>query len=184
VVTLFATGVLGVGSSSSGVSPTPTTIPVSASSLYSRVYKLVVKQLGPGYPNPQRLVALQLSTVRPEGQQPTTTEGGSALSDYRSLYIEYRLLDHPLRSWRLKTAKSEVFTLLKVLYTSGLPIYNVELDGQFMLPDHGKLREERALLAYIDHVTAGTIPWRTWGRDHEGQVWGILPFKSVDPRFA
>jgi hypothetical protein len=181
VVTLFATGVFNLGSTPSAIPPPPTAPVVPVSTLRTNVQKLVTKQLGPGYPNPNRLISLLVLPVRPANGSP---ESITALARYRSLYIEYRLLDHPLRAWRLKTAKSEVFSLLHALYTSGLPVYNVELDGRFMLPDHGQIREERALFAYIDFEAASRIPWRSWGREHEGQVWNLLPVKSVDPRFA
>lgn len=181
MVTLFATGALNLGSGTSVSLPPPANVGIGPQQFHVRAQRIVQNVLGPGYPNPKRLIQLLLLQVHLPSGPP---DSPYSLENYRSLYIEYRLLDHPLRTWRLRTAKSEVFSLLRALYTSGLPIYDVELDGRFMLPDHGKLREERALLAYVDRTTADSIPWKRWGRDHENQVWSMLPVKSVDPRFG
>jgi hypothetical protein len=181
VVTLFATGVLNLGSSSSApTGPTPTTN-ATTQQLYDRVEKIVQKQLGPGYPNSNRLIWLGLQQVRLPSGIPDIPY---PLQNYHSLYIEYWLLDHPLRAWRLRTAKAEVFSLLRALYISGLPIYNVELDGRFSFLEKGHMRQEQALYVDINRATANSIPWRRWGREHEGQLWKMLPYKSVDPRFA
>ncbi|HEX6508875.1 MAG TPA: hypothetical protein VF221_14705 [Chloroflexota bacterium] len=142
-----------------------------------------MRELGQ-YPNVKvpRLVQLRLDPVAPYIPEYQATRLPKKL---RSVFIEFRLYDHPLgKSWRLRSAKADVFTLLKALYTSRLPVYGVELVGIFPLPSGNTRKDTRALVAFIDHPTAARIPWRRWGRDEETRVWSLLDFKHVDPRFA
>jgi hypothetical protein len=73
---------------------------------------------------------------------------------------------------------------MKALYTSSLPIYDVRMVGRFPLPSGKKVVEQQALVAFIDHKRADSIPWRRWTRKQEGQLWSVLNYKRVDPRFA
>jgi hypothetical protein len=77
-----------------------------------------------------------------------------------------------------------VFALMKMIYTSDLPIYDTELIGMFPLPSGKHVVNSEAVVAYETHIGATHIPWRSWGRESEGLLWTKLPYKSVDPRFA
>jgi hypothetical protein len=58
------------------------------------------------------------------------------------------------------------------------------MEGLFPVKNGKSTKERRVLVAYIDRHTAGTIPWKHWGRDKEGRLWSLLPYKYRDPRFA
>jgi hypothetical protein len=186
LLTLISTGfVAPSGSSSPHVTPTvaPST-PVADSLLKQRVSKIVSRQLGTDYPtlNGSRLTDLQIlpsEPLMPESPRPRVFTSG------RSVYIRFRLYDHPLgKAWRLKAAKADVFAVMKALYTSSLPIYNVEMEGTFPLRLGNVVKERRALVVIMDHFTAATIPWNRWGRESEGRLWNLLTYASVDPQFA
>jgi hypothetical protein len=185
LLTLVATGTLNHGSAAPIARATlPPVQPVGDAQLYQSVQKLVIRQLGQAYPNVKlhRLVQLRLdpvsSALDPEARTGISTHA-------RSVFIEFRLYDHPLgKSWRLRSAKADVFTLLKALYTSRLPIFDVELVGIFPLRQGTVVRDSRALVAFIDHPTANRIPWRHWGRENEARLWALLDYKHLDARFA
>jgi len=150
--------------------------------MQDRLAKIITRQLGPADPVPAKTRLLKLSlTSIVSSQQP---EGPSiTLRHYRSVSIVFRCNDHPFgRAWRLRAAKSDVFLVLKGLYTSGLPVYDVEMVGLFPLRP-GK-SDQRAVTVYIDHDTAASIPWKSWGRDHEAALWSRLTYAHVDARFA
>jgi hypothetical protein len=162
----------------------PPAKPVGDALLYQSVRRVVIRQLGEAYPNVKlrRLIQLRLdpisSALDPEAR-------ASVPPNSRSVFIEFRLYDHPLgKSWRLRSAKADVFSVLKALYTSRLPIYDVELVGIFPLRNGKVVEDSRALVAFIDHPTANRIPWRRWGRDNEGSLWALLDYKHLDPRFT
>jgi len=184
-VALIATGV--VNHTAPTVQP-PATLPpansVAASQLHSRVQNIVNHQLGSAYPLQRGPRLVHLSLVHSESLlQPPTSPKIS--SHYRSVYLTIRLNDHPLgRSWRLRAAKADVFQLLKALYTSRLPIYRVQITGIFPLRRGRTAAEQQVLVAVMNHPTAERIPWKRWGRDHESQLWAMLDYKVVDPRFS
>lgn len=96
--------------------------------------------------------------------------------------MTFRLNDHPLgRSWRLREAKADVFALLKSIYTSGLPVYNTELVGQFAPAGH---KSYTAVVAYLTYQTATRLPWKRWGRTSEGRLWNLLDYRDVSARFG
>lgn len=184
IVTLIITGTVATGGSSTPVHVTlPPSTPVADSVMYAKVRRILVRELGAGYPNAKqpRLESLSLVPVAPPVGAPGSQE---RLLDYRSIFVRFRLNDHPLgRVWRLKTAKADVFLVLKALYTSQLAVYNVQLDGSF--PLGGNTRHGHpAMVACIDHHTASRIPWKRWGRENEDRVWLLLTCRYVDPRFA
>jgi hypothetical protein len=184
VVTLIATGVISHTSASG--KPPPTLAPpasVPDPQLYQRAKNIAIKQLGPSASaNKQpRFVSLKVLPAPPP-TGPTPPEGTRR---YSSLELIFRLYDHPLgRSWRLRAAKADIFAVMKALYTSSLPIYDVRMVGRFPLPSGKKVTEQQALVALLDHRTADSIPWRRWTRKQEGQLWSVLSYKRVDPRFA
>lgn len=185
LLTLIATGTLNHASqAASPVATLPPAKSVGESQLYQNVRRVVVRQLGQAYPNVKlhRLIQLRLdpisSALDPEARSSVPLHS-------RSVFIEFRLYDHPLgKSWRLRSAKADVFSLLKALYTSRLPIYDVELVGIFPLRNGRVVQESRALVAFMDHPTADRIPWRRWGRDNEARLWNLLDYKHLDARFA
>jgi hypothetical protein len=185
LLTLIATGTLNHNSQpSTPLATLPPAKAVGDAVLYQSVRRVVIRQLGQEYPNVKlhRLIQLRLDPV----SSPLDPEArGSVPSNSRSVFIEFRLYDHPLgKSWRLRSAKADVFSVLKALYTSRLPIYGVELVGIFPLRNGNVVQDSRALVAFIDHPTANRIPWRRWGRDNEGRLWSLLDYKHLDPRFA
>ena len=185
LLTLVATGTVNHAAGSPPVHATlPPARPVSDASLYVSVRKLVNRELGQAYPNVKlnRLIQLRLDPVNsaldPESRLQVPVHA-------RSVFIEFRLYDHPLgRSWRLRSAKADVFSLLKALYTSTLPVYDVELVGVFPLRNGKSVQDARALVAFIDHPTANRIPWRRWGRENEARLWALLDYKHLDARFG
>jgi hypothetical protein len=185
LLTLVATGTLNHSSPAATAPATlPPTRPVGDAQLYQNVRRIVIRQLGQAYPNVKlhRLIQLRLDPVS-SALDPEARSGVASHS--RSVFIEFRLYDHPLgKSWRLRSAKADVFSVLKALYTSRLPIYDVELIGVFPLLNGKVLQDSRALVAFIDHPTADRIPWRRWGRDNEARLWTLLDSKHLDPRFA
>jgi hypothetical protein len=191
IVTLLATGTFFRASKdNTAAPPTPaTSLPtppgtVQPSAMEVRIRAIVLRQLGPGISGQKtgRLVSLQLQPVElvPSRFLPTRLD-----PRYRSVVVVFRLLDHPLgKVWRLRGAKADVFGLMKALYTSGLAIYNVDLLGQFPLPQGKVVRDTRAIDAYMSHDQAEHIPWKRWDRTHEGQCWSLLSYKYVAPGFA
>lgn len=151
--------------------------------IYLSVQRIVDRQLGPSTVQRQsRLEKLRLLHVRPVEALSTQLRG---LSKYRSVFIRFRLNDNPLGpAWRLRTAKSDVFALLKALYTSGLPIYDTLLVGTFPLTAGKVTRETQAMTAYETYDAARLIPWKRWGRENEALLWSELSNKTVDPRFG
>jgi hypothetical protein len=185
LVTLIATGTVGGGSASPSTPSTlPLATPVADAQMYDRVRKLVVRQLGLSYPT-GKVPRLQRLTLVPAGPYRHGLGVPDSQATFRSVYIEFRLNDHPLgRTWRLRTAKADIFAVFKALYTSLLPIYNVEMDGSFTVRDRGAQVSRNVLVARINHHTADGIPWKRWGRDNEARLWTMLSIHYVDPRFA
>lgn len=185
ILTLLATGILSSNTSSSSAPATlPAATPVADSLMYDRIRKIVLQKLGPAYPVEKAPRLVQLTLI-PAGPDESTTGNSDSRSGLRSVFIRFHLNDNLLgRVWRLKTAQADVFAVLKALYTSQLEIYNVELEGMFPINVGKSLKERSVLIAFMDHHTAGTIPWRRWGRDHEAQVWRTLAYKYVSTQFA
>lgn len=185
LLTLVATGTVNHSTGTATPQATlPPPKPVGDALLYRSVRRVVIKQLGQAYPNVKqpRLIQLRLDPVISalDPVSPVTIP-----ARFRSVFIEFRLYDHPLgKSWRLRSAKADVFSLLKALYTSNFPIYDVELVGVFPLRNGKVLQDTRALVAFIDHPTANRIPWKRWGRDNEARLWALLDYKHLDSRFA
>jgi hypothetical protein len=186
LLTLVASG-LALRPGGSAATPPTAAPPVSVSDsvLRHRIAQIVSRQLGPMPSDPRKsrlsgvsLMPAELSDVPPEPATRTTP--------YRTVYIVFRLNNNPFGSaWRLKSARADVFTVMKALYTSRLPIYDVTMAGRYPLPSpKGKSALRRAVLVSLDHRTASSIPWRHWSRGHEQQLWNMLAFKWVDPRFA
>ncbi len=186
VVTLVVTGLFGSGSTPTTVRATLTpATPVGEALLKEKVKHVVVRQLGLGYPNGKvpRLVDLELYPAGPSYPVPDVSP--ERLSRYRTVYIKFRLVDHPLgRVWRLRAAKGDIFKVLHALYTNPLGVYNVDMVGIFPLKEGSGAKVENALIAIMDHSTAETVPWKRWGREDEGRLWSILSYHYLDPRFA
>jgi hypothetical protein len=187
LATLVVTGVFGTGSSRSTGNITatlPPATPVADTQMYAAVNRIVTRELGQTYAGGKvaRLKSLQIDVAGSLNNQPLPA---NRLSAKKSVYIEFRLYDNPLgRSWRLRTAKSDVFNVMKSLYLSQLPIYNIEMVGFYHLKGGNPASEDSALVAYMDHSVAQHIPWKHWGRDQEARVWTLLAYHYVDPRFA
>jgi hypothetical protein len=182
-VTLLATGIFTHASHSGGTAtPAPTPKPVADAALHAQIQRIVSRQLGKFTDNRQlRLVSLRLLRVR--SLEALTDSVGVAR--YRSVYLEFRLNDNPLGpTWRLRTAKADIFDVLKALYSSGLPVYDTLLIGMYPLKRANQTKDTQAVVAYETHDDANRIPWKQWGRENEGTVWNDLSYKSVDPRFA
>lgn len=113
-------------------------------------------------------------------------DGGDRLDKYRTVFISFRLLNHPLGpAWRLKEAKGDVFRVMRSLFSSTLPVYDVELQGFYPIANKkGAVALQPVLVAYLDHQTASRIPWKRWGREYEGRLWTMLTQQWVDARFA
>jgi hypothetical protein len=184
-VTLIATGVISHTSASSPPPPTPTVAPGIPDPLfYQRAKAIAVKQLGPSASTSTlpRFVALRLLPAVPNRSGVVPAEG---LLQYKSIELTFRLYDHPLgKVWRLRAAKADIFAVMKALYTSTLPVYNVAMIGRFPLPRGKNTVEQTALQAFMEYGTANKIPWRLWSRRHEGELWNRLTRKRVDSRFA
>jgi hypothetical protein len=185
LVTLLATGTLARSSQTASPPATlPPASPVGNALLYQNVKKIAVRVLGPASTDVHetRLVTLRVDPLAPYAAE---FQNEGLPRNMRSVFIEFRLYDHPLgKAWRLRAAKADVFGLLKALYTSRLPIYDVELAGDFPVISGKKLVETRVMLVFMGYHTAGLVPWKRWGRDNEGRVWNMLDFKHVDSRFA
>ncbi len=181
--TLLATGVFDRTGRHTQAASLPTPVSVQSGVVYSRVWNLATRTLGPFTNRKQpRLISVKLVKVHSlEAVADQTTNFGT----YRSVFIVFRLNDHPLgKSWRLKAAKADVFTLMKAIYTSDLPVYDAELIGQYPLPSGKTSQVAEAVVAYETHDDASQIPWKSWGRDNEARLWNELPYKNIDPRFG
>ncbi|MGH2444284.1 MAG: hypothetical protein ACRDFX_14100, partial [Chloroflexota bacterium] len=184
-VTLAASGVLARTSGHAAPVATPiVTRPVVQSVLWTRVHKIVTRELGPFTDAKQnRFVSLGLSHVH--DYEVTGHQPAGDVAAYRSVSLVFRLNDHPLgKVWRVRAARADVFTVMKGLYVSGLPIYDIHMIGLFALPSNGKKRETEAVRVYESYAAANRIPWKRWGREHETALWNSLSFKYVDPRFG
>lgn len=184
-VTLLASGLIirPATTAAPAATPPPATV-VADSDLRDRVVKVASRVLGPMPTDPKRSRVLQVEIlpIEPLDARPRYRP----TAGYRSVYIKFRLYNHPFGpSWRLKTARGDVFDLLKALYTSRLPIYDVDLDGVFPLPvKHGKTKLLPAVQAQMSNAVAARIPWKRWGRADEAKLWAQLPYKWVSPNFA
>jgi hypothetical protein len=191
VLTLVATGTIGRSTAALQLTPTipPATIPpptttVAEAQMQKEIKRIAGRQLGlePSSAKTPRLLDVKL---RPAIVHLLDPESASPFGHYRSVDLEFTLNDHPLgRAWRLKAAKSDVFSVMKALYTSGLPIYNVEMVGKFPLRSGKVLKPRTAVIAYLEFYRASKIPWHRWDRGKESQVWSMLTYHWVDPRFA
>jgi hypothetical protein len=184
IVALAASGVLARPSAARQVQATPSTpVPVKSvrdEAMESQLARLANRVLGPDPAGPKsRFLGVQVTNVSTLdlGLVPAGTQ-----HHYRSVMLTFRLNDHPLGpTWRLREAKADVFALMKSLYMSGLPVYNAELIGKF---SKGSQHSYDAIIAYMTFQTAEKIPWKRWGRTHEGQLWSMLDYQSIDRRFA
>lgn len=152
-----------------------------------RIEKVVARVLGPGGYPPQarsRLISVNLLPAVPDLGPPTYI-GEERLRRFRSVLITFRLNNHPLGpSWRLKAAQADVFGVMKTLYTSQLPVYDVHMVGDFPLKQGNSVKSQPAVVVDMDYFTASRIPWKRWGREAEGRLWSTLARHYVDPRFA
>ncbi len=158
----------------------PPTAGVGSRQLYLQVRRIVVAKLGPALPDQHvtRLRSLQLLPVQ-------DAPGRFKHTQYRSVAIVFRLYNHPLGPvWRVRAAKADVFAVMKALYTSGLPVYNVDLQGQFPVKVGKVIRVAPVLRADMPYRVASRLPWKHWGRDVESRLWALLPQKWIDPRFG
>lgn len=183
-MTLAASGAVGSGSHSAQPAPTlPPATSVSDTQLYAKLSRIVTRTLGPGPGQTRtRLLSIQVETPVSDFIPP---ESPHRLSQYRSVTITFRLNDHPLGPlWRMKAARADIFGVMKALYTSQLPIYDVQMNGVFPVRKSNKIRTQTVVVAYLDHYTASQIPWKRWGREAEGRLWAMLTDHYVDPAFA
>lgn len=186
VVTLLATGAISSRSASPSATATSGRAPVLApdSVMMARVRRLVTRQLGLAYPD-VRKPRLQSLELFPAGPLILGTDSSSRVSTFRSVFIRFRLNDHPLgRTLRFRAAQADVFQTLKALYTSPLPIYNVEMDGTFPFHRANGVQEKVVLRAIMDHGTAQHVAWSQWGRARETRFWRLLAYTSVNRQFA
>jgi hypothetical protein len=183
--TLLLTGTVFRASNGPPATTTPSTvIPrnlISApTGMYDKVRRMLVRQLGPAYPDTrvQRLVQLDLL---PSESDQANSQG------YRSLLVIFRLNDHPLgKVWRLRAAEADIFEVMKALYTSQLPIYSVRMEGLFPLQVNNHTQLVRALRAFMTHKAAARIQWDHWdrNRDTEARLWKLMTQKFVAKGFA
>lgn len=183
LVTLAATGVFSHASKPSASPTLPPVRLVGDPQLWAAVHRLATQKLGPFTDEKRaRLVAVNLSPI---SSLEALADPRLSISKYRSAKIVFRLNNHPLgASWRFKAAKADVFALLKALYTSDLPIYDVELIGIFPVSSGKTIAERQVMTAYETHDAAARIPWRRWGRDKEAALWSQLTYRQVNPKFA
>lgn len=184
VFALIAMGAVARGGSSKAVSTLPPATTVADTEMRRSVTRIVTRTLGPGYPDSKqaRLVKVTLLGATAGFGIP---EEPALAAGYRSVYITFRLNDHPLgRAWRLRAARADVFAVMKALYTSGLPVYDVGITGLYPTDPSNLSKESRVLVVYMDHSTADKIPWKRWGREHEARLWQELPYKSISSIFA
>lgn len=183
ILTLLLTGVM--NRSNHAAVPASPTLPTPSQPreqlMYSQINRLVLSKLGPSDTNQKtsRLISLHLL--------PVDIAGGDPYADarYRTVAIIFRLYDHPLGpAWRVRAAKADVFAVMKALYTSGLPVYDTEMQGRFPLPSGKQYRAQTVLEAFMSYQVASHIPWKHWARDQEGQLWNLLPYKYIDRRFS
>jgi hypothetical protein len=157
---------------------------LSERALKARVEHIVSRVLGPLPSNPKksRLLEVQVYPVTSRDLGP-----GEILrfTGYRSLLLVFRLNNHPFgKSWRVRAAQADVFSILRALYTADLSVYDVQLTGEFPLDPKHPHALQPALRTYMAYETASLIPWRRWGRDDEGRVWNLLASHWIDPRFG
>jgi hypothetical protein len=182
IVTLLALGVIGSTSASKAPLPTPTPVQKSVGNqlFKAQLQKIANKVLGPDPRGPDS--RFLTASVSPVSTLDVKLIPQRVQQHFRSVIIYFRLNDHPLGPvWRLREAKSDVFALLKAIYSSDLPVYNAELIGQF---SKGSQKPYEAIIAFITYQTAEKVPWKRWGRTHEAQLWNMLDYSSVDHRFA
>jgi hypothetical protein len=184
-VTLAATGAF---TAASHRAESPATLPPSSamtdSELAGLIRRLAERQLGPSYPNAKlkRVVSVSVTAA---SNLPLLTGRTRRADTSHSVSIVFRLNDHPLgKAWRFRAAKADVFAVMKAIYTSSLPVSDVEMEGIFPLKQGKAYRQHRAVVAYIDHARAASIPWKRWGRDKEARVWKMLSYSYTDRRFA
>lgn len=187
LVTLLANGAF---STSARTTLPPATLPPATptpdSVMVARVTAIVGRVLGPSDTTNTRLLPNGVHLYAAVPDVGPYDGGDRSLDKYRTVYISFRLLNHPLGpSWRLKEAKGDVFRVMKALYSSTLPVYDVVLQGFYPLPARkGPIALQPVLSASLDHLTAARIPWKRWGREYEGRLWTMLTQEWVDPRFA
>ncbi|HZU13178.1 MAG TPA: hypothetical protein VFB58_10100 [Chloroflexota bacterium] len=191
-LTLLATGALQrhVASGPTVVTPPPATI-VPDRVLQARVTRIVAQQLGPMPTDPKRSRLLSIALAPPDaGKGPLTST--QVLASYRSVTIIFQLNDHPFGGiWRLRAARGDVFAVMKALYTSQLPVYDVTMEGCFPLPARDGTRCASgppalrvSVVASLAHETAELIPWKKWNRADETRLWALLTYRTVNPHFG
>lgn len=183
-VTLAATGLFSSSSPTPNTATLPPATAVPQAQLYTRVRRIVTRVLGNTYPSGKatRLLLLELEPAGPGIPPPSATD---RVRPYSSVYVRFRLNDHPLGgTWRVRAAKSDVFQVLRALYTSQLAVYNVSLDGYFPIKRGGTSKLARVLSAKINYPRASVIPWKRWGRDQEARLWNSLPYHFVSVQFG
>ncbi len=183
LLTLVLTGVLTRGNH--GPAPTAATLPTPSRpgelQMYTQIKRLVLAKLGPSDTTQKasRLISLHLL--------PLDLASGDSYADarFRTVAIVFRLYDHPLGpAWRVRAAKADVFAVMKALYTSGLPVYDTEMQGRFPLLSGKQYRAQTVLDAFMSYRVASHIPWKHWARDQEAALWNLLPYKYIDSRFS
>lgn len=183
ILTLLLTGVMARGSHPTvpAAATLPTPSQPGESQMYAQVKRLVLSKLGPSDTNQKtsRLISLHLL--------PVDIAGGDSYADarYRTVAIIFRLYDHPLGpAWRVRAAKADVFAVMKALYTSSLPVYDIEMQGKFPVSSGKHYRTQTVLEAFMSYQAASRILWKHLGRDQEAQLWNRLPYKYIDRRFS
>jgi len=189
LVTLAAVGVFTHATPSASTPPAtlPPATPESKTSVKHSVTVLVSKVLGPSYPNPARKRLLGVHLIPADPDIPVRVEPRIAdqYHRYQSVVLDIRLNDHPLGpAWRARSARSDVFQVMKALYTGRLPIFNTEIVGMFPLRTGKKTALRQVLIAFLNHATAATLPWKRFKRTDESRFWSLLTYHYVNPRFG
>lgn len=191
-LTLLATGATHSGASATPVVPTsPPATMVPDRTLQARIVHLAAQQLGPMASDPKRSRLLSVVLEPPQGAR-VPLNAQRIYAGYRSVTIVFQLNDHPLGAgFRLLAARGDIFAVMKTLYASQLPIYDVTMEGCFPMSARDGVRcsagpssLRTALVVSMAYETASLIPWKKWNRAQEPRLWKLLSYRWVNAKFS